>query len=66
MRILKPHVSLNVSDIDASVAFYEAAFGVSASKRREGYAKFDLQDPALNLTPQVLERLRDQPTQQQP
>lgn len=50
MRILKPHVSLNVSDIDASVAFYEAAFGVSASKRREGYAKFDLQDPALNLT----------------
>ncbi|MEZ4373900.1 MAG: ArsI/CadI family heavy metal resistance metalloenzyme [Polyangiaceae bacterium] len=50
MQILKPHVSLNVSDIDASVAFYEAAFGVSASKRRQGYAKFDLQEPLLNLT----------------
>lgn len=50
MNILKPHVSLNVSDIERSVAFYEKAFGVSASKRRPGYAKFDLQAPLLNLT----------------
>jgi catechol 2,3-dioxygenase-like lactoylglutathione lyase family enzyme len=50
MQILKPHVSLNISNIDASVAFYERAFGVSATKRRPGYAKFDLQEPALNLT----------------
>jgi len=50
MQILKPHVSLNVSAIDASVAFYEAAFGVKASKRRPGYAKFDLEQPSLNLT----------------
>jgi len=50
MQILKPHVSLNVSAIDASVAFYEAAFGVKASKRRPGYAKFDLERPSLNLT----------------
>lgn len=50
MQILKPHVSLNVSAIDASVAFYEAAFGVKATKRRPGYAKFDLDAPALNLT----------------
>ena len=50
MNILKPHVSLNVSDIDASVAFYERAFAVKASKRRPGYAKFDLEAPNLNLT----------------
>lgn len=50
MQILKPHVSLNVSAIDASVAFYEAAFGVKATKRRPGYAKFDLERPSLNLT----------------
>src|SRR5690242_4517896 len=50
MQILKPHVSLNVSAIDASVAFYEAAFGVKATKRRPGYAKFDLSEPSLNLT----------------
>jgi catechol 2,3-dioxygenase-like lactoylglutathione lyase family enzyme len=56
MNILKPHVSLNVSDIDASVAFYERAFGVPATKRRPGYAKFDLTSPSLNLTMQVAER----------
>jgi catechol 2,3-dioxygenase-like lactoylglutathione lyase family enzyme len=50
MNILKPHVSLNVSDIDASVAFYEKAFGVKATKRKPGYAKFDLQAPSLNLS----------------
>jgi catechol 2,3-dioxygenase-like lactoylglutathione lyase family enzyme len=56
MHVLKPHVSLNVSDIGASVAFYEKAFGVVASKRRPGYAKFDLQEPSLNLTMQVAPR----------
>lgn len=50
MNILKPHVSLNVSDIDASVAFYEKAFGVAVTKRRPGYAKFDLVAPSLNLS----------------
>ena len=30
MNILKPDVPLNVSNIDASVAFYEKAFGVTA------------------------------------
>jgi len=50
MNVLKPHMSLNVSDIERSVSFYEKAFGVTASKRRPGYAKFDLEAPALNLT----------------
>ena len=50
MQVLKAHVSLNVSNIDQSVAFYEKAFGVAATKRRPGYAKFDLESPSLNLT----------------
>ena len=50
MNVLKPHVSLNVTDIDASVAFYEKVFDVPATKRRPGYAKFDLVAPALNLS----------------
>jgi catechol 2,3-dioxygenase-like lactoylglutathione lyase family enzyme len=50
MNVLKPHVSLNVSNIDAAVAFYEKAFGVSVTKRRPGYAKFDLESPSLNLS----------------
>lgn len=56
MNVLKPHISLNVSHIDQSVAFYEKAFGVTATKRRPGYAKFDLQSPALNLTMQEAPR----------
>jgi catechol 2,3-dioxygenase-like lactoylglutathione lyase family enzyme len=56
MNVLKPHVSLNVSNVDASVAFYEKVFGVTATKRRPGYAKFDLQAPALNLTMQEAPR----------
>ena len=50
MNILKPHVSLNVTNIDASASFYERAFGVQATKRRPGYAKFDLTAPMLNLS----------------
>ena len=50
MNVLKPHVSLNVTSIERSVEFYEKAFGVSATKRRPGYAKFDLQIPSLNLS----------------
>lgn len=56
MNVLKPHVSLNVSNIDAAVAFYEKAFGVAATKRRAGYAKFDLQSPSLNLSMVEAER----------
>jgi catechol 2,3-dioxygenase-like lactoylglutathione lyase family enzyme len=56
MNILKPHVSLNVTNIDAAVAFYEKVFAVAATKRRPGYAKFDLQEPSLNLTMQEAPR----------
>ncbi len=51
---LKAHLSLNVSDVEASAAFYRKLFGVEALKRRPGYAKFDLQEPALNLAMQQL------------
>jgi catechol 2,3-dioxygenase-like lactoylglutathione lyase family enzyme len=56
MNIIKPHVSLNISNIDASVAFYEKVFGMPATKRRPGYAKFDLASPSLNLTMQEAPR----------
>jgi catechol 2,3-dioxygenase-like lactoylglutathione lyase family enzyme len=56
MNILKPHVSLNIANVDASVAFYEKLFAVPATKRRPGYAKFDLTEPNLNLTMQEAPR----------
>lgn len=56
MNIVKPHLSLNVSNIDASVVFYEKVFGTPPTKRRPGYAKFDLSSPLLNLTMQEAPR----------
>jgi len=56
MNVLKPHISLNVTDIEAAVAFYEKLFDVPATKRRPGYAKFDLATPSLNLSMQEAPR----------
>jgi len=47
--VTKTHLSLNVSNVDRSAAFYEAFFGVPAHKRRPGYANFDLSDPPLKF-----------------
>ena len=49
MIAAKTHISLNVSDVTQSVAFYEAFFGEKAHKIRPGYANFDLTTPALKL-----------------
>ena len=47
---MKVHVSLNVSNIERSVAFYTKMLGVGPVKLKSDYAKFDLDNPALNLT----------------
>ena len=46
---LKAHISLNVKDTEKSVEFYQKLFGIEPLKIREGYAKFDVQNPPLNL-----------------
>jgi catechol 2,3-dioxygenase-like lactoylglutathione lyase family enzyme len=50
MTTFKTHVALNVSNVEQSVAFYQAMFGVAPVKHKPGYAKFDVDNPALNLT----------------
>lgn len=47
---LKVHVALNVNDVEESVKFYGAMFGIEPVKHKPGYAKFDVAVPALNLT----------------
>jgi catechol 2,3-dioxygenase-like lactoylglutathione lyase family enzyme len=42
-------LALNVSDLDAAVAFYGKLFGAEPAKRRPGYANFALDEPALKL-----------------
>jgi catechol 2,3-dioxygenase-like lactoylglutathione lyase family enzyme len=48
--ILKAHVALNVASVGASVEFYQRLFGIEPLKVRPGYAKFDVQNPPLNLS----------------
>jgi catechol 2,3-dioxygenase-like lactoylglutathione lyase family enzyme len=50
IRTLKAHVALNVKDVARSTEFYRRVFGLEPSKVRRGYAKFDVQEPPLNLT----------------
>ena len=42
-------LALNVTDIDAAVAFYEKLFATPAAKRKPGYANFEIADPPLKL-----------------
>lgn len=48
--VLKPHVAINVKNLNKSIAFYTKLFGVEPVKVRPGYAKFDLEQPALNFS----------------
>lgn len=50
INILKPHLAINVRDVEASIEFYKKMFGVEPSKVRTGYAKFDVSQPGLNFT----------------
>jgi catechol 2,3-dioxygenase-like lactoylglutathione lyase family enzyme len=50
MAVLRPHLALTVTDVARSLPFYEALFGRPATKRKPGYAKFEITEPMLNLT----------------
>ena len=49
VRALKAHLSLNVRSVYQSIEFYRKMLGIEPSKVRTGYAKFDVQNPPLNL-----------------
>lgn len=50
VQTLKAHLALNVHNVEQSIEFYKKMLGLEPSKVRTGYAKFDVQNPPLNLT----------------
>ena len=50
VKTLKAHLALNVKNVEQSTVFYRKMLGIEPSKVRTGYAKFDVQNPPLNLT----------------
>ena len=50
INTLKAHLALNVTNVEASIEFYKKMLDLEPSKVRTGYAKFDIQNPPLNLT----------------
>jgi catechol 2,3-dioxygenase-like lactoylglutathione lyase family enzyme len=49
VNVSRVQLALNVSDLEASIAFYSTMFGVRPHKRRPGYANFAVGEPALKL-----------------
>jgi catechol 2,3-dioxygenase-like lactoylglutathione lyase family enzyme len=43
------HVHVGVEDLDASISFYSALFGVEPTVRKSDYAKWMVEDPRLNF-----------------
>lgn len=50
VQVLKAHLALNVRNVEKSIEFYKKMLRLDPSKVRAGYAKFDVQNPPLNLT----------------
>ncbi|MBT5027222.1 MAG: glyoxalase/bleomycin resistance/dioxygenase family protein [Nitrospinaceae bacterium] len=44
------HLAINTNQFDKSIEFYEALFNIKPSKVKSGYAKFDVENPPINLT----------------
>lgn len=49
VNALKAHISINVANVERSIAFYRKMLGIEPLKVRTGYAKFDVRNPPLNL-----------------
>jgi catechol 2,3-dioxygenase-like lactoylglutathione lyase family enzyme len=50
VQALKAHLALNVKNVEQSIEFYRKMLGIEPSKVRTGYAKFNIENPPLNLT----------------
>jgi catechol 2,3-dioxygenase-like lactoylglutathione lyase family enzyme len=47
---MRAHIALASADVERSIGFYRALLGQEPTKVRDGYAKFEVAEPPLNLT----------------
>lgn len=47
---MRVHVSINTSNVERSLPFYQTLFGLEPTKVRPGYAKFEVAEPPVNFT----------------
>lgn len=47
---MRAHIALATRDVERSRVFYEHLLGLAPTKVREGYVKFEVLEPALNLS----------------
>jgi catechol 2,3-dioxygenase-like lactoylglutathione lyase family enzyme len=59
VQALKAHLSINVRNVENSIDFYRRMLGIEPAKVRTGYAKFDVQNPPLNLALNEVPELHD-------
>ncbi|AXI28719.1 hypothetical protein CIB87_06740 [Priestia megaterium] len=52
------HVGVNVTNLEASIGFYQKIFGVQPVKTKVDYAKFLLDEPGLNFTLNVRDEVK--------
>jgi len=57
---MRVHISLNVSSVEQSKAFYTGLFGQEVSKLKPGYANFRLDQPPIHLALMETENTRSQ------
>ncbi len=61
MKRIHLHVNVEETKFDSSVDFYRTLFGAEPTTTRAHYAKWLLDDPAVNFTVEVLEIAGDVP-----
>ena len=47
---MRAHIALACADVERSIEFYRSLLGCEPTKIREGYAKFEVSEPPLNLS----------------
>ncbi len=59
------HLSLNVTNLNEAVEFYQKVFGMPPAKHRLDYAKFELEDPPVVLSLEPIRHTHTAPSEAQ-